>query len=579
MKCLVIFTIFIVFTLYICGTNSSDYNDFETRAVSGSPEGPHLPNLPIRIPNMDFLSARLNIRKFHGEFCNKIIQCDTRAWLNCIDGKCGCMQPDEMVYLPKTRKCVSKAGAKCKFPLNDHGQDDENTLGPFKNAECVENAICDSSSGNCTCGNLFYENSNGTCTPKGGHKKLCRPANAECRDDKHLSCIGGVCACDSNHVYDDIEDKSQFMCVGKAGKVTENGEHCVPGAQVNNAGICTCLPESTTYAGFDGFCHKRKTNNQVCTEDLECQFENTYLKCIEGICSCERNISLYREFVGPVLVEKERQVYNPRYEYDYDEPNYIMEKYNDFVNRTLRQCVGLPGKECNTDGHCVENAVCEKSGNTSVCTYVKEKGFSEIPKGNFAKHGQICSALLDCSDAFMCTNGKCNCPQPNHQTFNNLTETCESIIHGACSTDSDCIKNAGCAVNINTNLPECQCREGFVENLIGNCELAYGSPCNYTDESIPCDKLAGLECRNQACACPDSFTYFDTDLRECLGLVGSRCNAPANVNGTKVCVNNAKCISGHSKLPGICQCDVNYVTTEGKLCQINFSTGSNSQKF
>jgi hypothetical protein len=188
-----------------------------------------------------------------------------------------------------------------------------------------------------------------------------------------------------------------------------------------------------------------------------------------------------------------------------------------------------------------------------------------------SSHGEPCSASKECSDSFVCTNGLCNCPHPKHETYDVGQKKCLSIIHGTCSTDSDCVPNSNCTLHPEIILKVCACKTGFVENVNGTCELAFGSSCDYAPGSLPCDTFGELECRNNTCACEDPFTLYVPDRRACLGLIGSRCKAVNSYDSD--CVDNASCvrISNLKKkfiMPGTCQCNDGFRTvTKTRVCE------------
>jgi len=122
-------------------------------------------------------------------------------------------------------------------------------------------------------------------------------------------------------------------------------------------------------------------------------------------------------------------------------------------------------------------------------------------------------------------------------------------------------------MNPETNAKQCSCGDGFVENSIGHCEIAWGNPCTNDGKPFLCDTIAGLRCRNGLCACPDTMSYFNSSLRKCVGLVGSRCkNYGVGGDHGEACVTNATCIQTHPRIAGTCLCNDGYSVTNEMLC-------------
>jgi hypothetical protein len=317
------------------GSLDDDYGEYETRRKP--PRGGLISRVVSQALGLSSSSNNGTRRRFYGEPCDKtFLLCDRNAWLNCLDGKCACMQPQEMLYSSDQGKCVSKAGERCKFEI-----------GLILTADCVENAVCKGSNGTCTCGWNYFENVNGTCSPKGAYREACS-LDAECMDDErietYLSCIEGTCTCGPTEIY----HEETGTCMGMAGRKsdTDRAQRCLPPAiwDMNGNGVCACLPESEYFQGRDGRCHSRHIHGENCTDSSQCKFNGAYLKCISDICTCDEKTHMYREF------------------------------RDDRIGR--KQCVGLAGQPCNLDGECVQDAACDFVQNICLC----DSGYSKNSK-------------------------------------------------------------------------------------------------------------------------------------------------------------------------------------------------------
>jgi len=535
-------------------------------------------------------------RSSWGQFCNETVKCDKKAWLNCKSSTCVCMM-DDMVFDHKKSKCLAKPGERCRFQITDF-KSNNTVFALFDDIECVSNASCGSDY-TCVCQDGYYETVSGTCEKQKDIFGTC-VNNRECATAKRLVCLSGVCGCSatSNHIYGFTDDGREASCVGQGGKQLRGTDKCINGSIAIN-GICICSPASKSFADPNGKCQTKKTRRASCERDDECQFDGKFLTCVEGQCECTPGKYEYQTITTIAIVEheKEMKVYsrghrNPGsshndaylstdgrttvygtflrsdgYGYAYA---YIMTPYEETITETADECVGLAEQQCNPNSHCVKSSSCkENSVGTRICKC--DAGLAPTSSGTCAlAHGVSCSATSACSDSFRCTNGICNCPQITHQIYDSAFEKCVGLVSSFCLTTSDCIPNTICTLNSKTELKQCRCEDGFVENSKGTCEKAWGRACAY-NEGVPCDSMAGLECRNEICACPDTMSYFNSTLRKCVGLVGSRCKTLSGVFAESgglhhACVNGASCIQEFSNIAGQCLCDEGFQVTSEITC-------------
>lgn len=114
------------------------------------------------------------------EKCDANNPCDYSKFLECIDGKCMCLNPIHHAYDEDAKVCVSLAGSGCSGN------------GP----KCVRNSQC--SFGACQCLQNYSQTTAKVCLL--GRGKSCQPN--ECNGDLSLACISGTCQCiDSLMVY------------------------------------------------------------------------------------------------------------------------------------------------------------------------------------------------------------------------------------------------------------------------------------------------------------------------------------------------------------------------------------------
>ena len=106
----------------------------------------------------------------------------------------------------------------------------------------------------------------------------------------------------------------------------------------------------------------------------------------------------------------------------------------------------------------------------------------------------------------------------------------------------------------------CLCKEGFVKNSEGKCDVAFGHPCK---SDVSCDTVLGLVCTNKLCQC-DEFERYNESQRSCLGRAGRECIFTSVIPGNP-CIENAHCAEIHPKLV------TGFIETPQYLCERNGS--------
>jgi len=173
------------------------------------------------------------------------------------------------------------------------------------------------------------------------------------------------------------------------------------------------------------------------------------------------------------------------------------------------------------------------------------------------RSNEPCETNDDCLNNLICDSQRCMCPSTTHQKMN--SEECISKIWALCKRDTNCVDNSFCKLLSNSTVGHCQCKEGYVHNVDGECEVSHGSPCLYRNE---CDKAADLVCKNKTCSCKDDFMYkYSPTARKCLGLVGAICNS-----SEIPCVDNASCSVINKKLQSRCTCKKGYKENVNFTC-------------
>ena len=446
-----------------------------------------------------------------------------------------------MVFEQNFRKCLTKAGERCKFAVG--GGDDSRTI--YEDAPCVGNAEC-SSEGFCICDSRYYEMADGQCALASDLNEHC-DARVKCSVYKALYCNSGLCKC---HKAISEYDYGLQQCVGLA------EERCVNEECTSNASCLrgTCICDEDYYRGEDKRCHRKIAVKKGCTADYQCeQRPFMELKCVKGLCDCDPSDSMYATVYQSDLRNSRSNGY---YGFRKSSPN-------------VTQCVPLAGQPC-IKGLCTPGAYCLYDRNPNyyssadqqrangTCECLSDRVRSKNNRCGYTV-SKPCQSGDDCMDGLVCKNMKCACPIDT-QFFREEDKVCYNKFNGPCTEDTECDKNAHCKVaQQHSQFGHCKCNEGFIANATGDCEVAHGGPCtNIAD----CDSVAGLDCINNVCEC-GGFERYNVTRRKCLKKVGAACELSAD---EQACVDNASCISFHSKIRGICQCNEGSYETENYTC-------------
>jgi len=451
-------------------------------------------------------------------------------------------------------------------------------IGFLEITECVPNSQC-GADGLCVCDIKYHEIFNGTCAISKLFDESCSDED-KCSQFEKLHCLNGTCGCKEDISIYSIE-KNQ--CVGVLNQNCIDGK-CFKGAECKE-GKCLCDIDHYEDSSSKN-CLLRKGFNEQCNSDSECVHKGLLmLKCLNGMCNCDEGFKYSK-------VEKMKYSVRPNY-YQYEQATYLSEVM-DGVPREV--CAPLVGRKC-SDGYCVPNSKCvfrsgglsqdiysymdkhyRNPGVTTVPYYMsisladfdiyndtvcKCTDSSYIPNGENSKCGRRreegCQTNDDCLNNLICDSQRCMCPSPLHQKINTNRDECISKIWAFCTKDTNCVDNSFCKLLANSTVGDCQCKEGYVDNADGECEVSHGSPCLYRNE---CDKAADLVCKNKICSCRDDFMYkYSPTARKCLGVVGSICNT-----SEIPCVDNASCSVINKKLQSRCTCKKGYKKNVNFTC-------------
>lgn len=176
-------------------------------------------------------------RGSYGQSCNKTNRCDSQRSLSCIEDKCQCLKPIEMIYDESSNKCLILSGEKCSFTLVESGTDVFGEQRVTETFDCVENAACDEY---CSCLPNYYEDAQGLCRRKGISGENCTKHD-ECRGDLMSLCYDGLCSCNES------EAVFYHECVAKVGmSCSKYNGRCVPNAKCSEYNYIFVLVQTDT---------------------------------------------------------------------------------------------------------------------------------------------------------------------------------------------------------------------------------------------------------------------------------------------------------------------------------------------
>lgn len=244
-------------------------------------------------------------------------------------------------------------------------------------------------------------------------------------------------------------------------------------------------------------------------------------------------------------------------------------------------CKKLAGEECSKDEQCVTGATCVARSVWNRCTCSGSDEYGGRYVSEIDDQCKVIAAGKPCNDngtrlcnyerGLICEDGTCVCEFPGHQYFN--SSYCLTMVGGPCGGNlpSSCVPNAECVISQGAEHGTCQCTTGFVE---GNrtCGLDFGESCgtkNPEVSTVPCDKGAGLYCREGTCVCR-GLQFYDAKERKCRGSVGAACI----VGRDEFCTDGARCKTfrggvDNPMASGSCQCaEEQYVEGENRTCTL-----------
>ena len=271
--------------------------------------------------------------------------------------------------------------------------------------------------------------------------------------------------------------------------------------------------------------------------------------------------------------------------------------------------------ECRNENSCPENGSCQNTEGSFRC--LCDFGY-EMKDGLCNDVNECTSNVTKCDENADCYNTdgsyECSCREGHYGSG-------ESCIKGQCN-NAVCFGNKQC---VSLTKMDCECREGFLLNTIGNCsDIDECSAVNDCDEHAECVNLAGsyaCSCQpgfygngsscsvgnctddvcplhevcvlptSSECECSKGFIRNDagvcTDVNECSAqLYPCHTNSDCtNTDGSYHCACNAGYFGdGKNCLPGQCQdayCPLNQMctspTTVSCQCKTGFSFDENQK--
>ncbi|CAL8094652.1 unnamed protein product [Orchesella dallaii] len=373
----------------------------------------------------------LTPRASFGDPCHKFTRCDSKAALTCSLGKCQCVRPEAMLFENQRSKCVVFSGERCSYTAVEMADSSEVKKWQ-EQVDCVSNAQC-SSDGYCSCTSNFMEAINGTCIPKRLFREPCS-SDGQCRSDKHLLCINGVCTCDRAISTYHLENQK---CVTLAGKITPSDDYSCVSNAYRSYGYCECHSGYTTYSGLCLVPYGSSCNGKdsLCHRDMICK---------GGICVCRF------EKIGQTFSNEK-----------------CVSKVNSPCNITIGETYFLEVKDepINISFPCIKNAECVLSDNIYDCKC--KVGFIEVNGECQIDYGQPCGGNINekCDEIrpLECINGICQCNTDMLHYYDLQTDKCKGLVGAKCNitttiTDGFCTSGATCVPTRNLTSLEGHCR-------------------------------------------------------------------------------------------------------------------------
>jgi hypothetical protein len=385
------------------------------------------------------------------------------------------------------------------------------------------------------------------CIPIPGYVKTYLPPGApcetssECDTPKNFHCIGKICTCDpeTSILQERIVAKRSGVTQGsfcsiKVGSSCSSPEQtflCVQGAFCNaTAGnVCTCnypaTETSTRMCGrpYSSLC----SDNEVCADGLSCRAQSPY--------------------AFPLIP---------------------------FPLPPPMPHVGYPGQEPLVNPHngggrhhvmvkrMVESSSMTRGVAGTISVGVGSPQAVRNQGSGYARQGPPRNSFTISGAYFPGTSARsvCQC-SPKYQMYDQQTRSCRVLVGAPCDPSKNdinvttsgghCVERAVCTQKETAAL--CECQDGFVETVEGQCDLAYGQECkmnqrpSYGQAFEPmCDTAAQLVCSSGKCSCPSEEDVFDAERRQCVTKAGIRCHMDEE------CQTGMSCVRKSTKIWGRC---------------------------
>ncbi|CAG7823297.1 unnamed protein product, partial [Allacma fusca] len=386
----------------------------------------------------------------------------------------------------------------------------------------------------------------------------------------------GLCSCPDP--YEQTFNVDTKKCVSKVGEACYLHSDCTKYASCmprwnsslgKFSGRCQCVGKYFDLP-FERTCEKRSKLGEPCVDHINdinyqpCDISQN-LKCINNICQCENESA-----------------------YVYD------------VHR--KACAIKAGHSCYSNRHnpsiCVHGAKCKHYHNLTDSKMKSHKTNSgslrcRCESGYIRNHeglcqpgfGVSCDEIHPCfsneksSSHLVCSSGRCSCPSPLTQFFENESGNCLNKVNSPCVINHTyCVKHAKCVLREGMVTLTCQCTEGFSSTMEGQCKLNHRMNCHpkLNSTNVECNNDAGLTCQDGQCVCFDSSLSFDASKHNCVSRLGGFCglhtDSKSGVKFSVGCSGDAgtKCIKnfvgGGSGFPCFCSQDVKVLYPPKQHC-------------
>lgn len=193
--------------------------------------------------------------------------------------------------------------------------------------------------------------------------------------------------------------------------------------------------------------------------------------------------------------------------------------------------------------------------------------YNGVLRNDASVYPKFCQSESDCELGQVCTENHCVCNAVEGFEHNETVDSCVKVAGAQCfdgKTEYKCVAKAIC--NLQSGV--CECDQGYVVNVYGECRRGYGDPCNSRSR---CSVSAMLVCdkKHKLCRCKDPETMaYDVNRKICVSIVGGICELEAWMGFQQQCVSNAECLGAQESIEsyGRCACKKGFQNFSDSLC-------------